>query len=243
MDRICHEPSVSGLVAPALTSLTPARIGVGRAGTRPTTAQLLRFRADHAAARDAVNAAIPQGFPASIGCSLELRTCSSGREEYLQNPATGRVLRAPDKEELSRRIPRCDVLVAVGDGLSAEAVLTQSASLLPALLQALEHEGIAHVAGPVFVHNARVGVLNALGEATGARAVILLIGERPGLSTASSLSLYMGYEPRSGCTDAHRNVLSNIHEEGTPPAEAATVAASWLASMLRLGCSGVQFKP
>jgi ethanolamine ammonia-lyase small subunit len=243
MDRICHEPIVSDLAAPMLASLTPARIGVGRAGTRPTTSQLLKFRADHAAACDAVNAPIPNVFPASIGCTLELHSQASTREDYLQNPALGRILVPADKDALSRNIPRCEVLVAVGDGLSAEAVLTQSPVLLPALFQALEREGIRDVAGPVFIHNARVGILNDLGEATAARAVILLIGERPGLSTASSISLYMGYEPRPGCSDAHRNVLSNIHVEGTLPAEAAAISASWLASMLRLGYSGVHFKP
>jgi len=232
----------SGL-AHQLKERTVARIGVGRAGCRPTTASLLSFRMDHAAACDAVREALDPDFPRQLGCSMELRTQAADRDEYLLRPALGRLLRPEDRTWISRSVRGCDVLVAVGDGLSSAAVKAQAPRLVPALIQALRDEGIAAVAGPVFVHGARVGVMNDLGEATGARAVALLVGERPGLSTAESLSIYMGFEPRDGKSDADRNLLSNIHATGIPPEEAARTAATWIAAMLRQGLSGVAFKP
>lgn len=242
MDTVLERFAQSGL-AHQLKERTVARIGVGRAGVRPTTASLLSFRTDHAAACDAVREALDPDFPRQLGCTLELRTRASDRDEYLLRPALGRLLDPGSKDDLTNSVSACDVLVAVGDGLSSAAVKAQAPRLVPVLLQALRDEGIAAVAGPVFVHGARVGVMNDLGEATKARAVALLVGERPGLSTAESLSIYMGFEPREGKSDADRNLLSNIHVTGIQPEEAARTAASWIAAMLRQGLSGVAFKP
>lgn len=234
--------SLPGL-AHQLRERTVARIAVGRAGVRPVTAELLRLRSDHAAACDAVREPLDPGLPARLGCVLELRTMVSDRDEYLLRPERGRLLRSEDKTRLTESVPFCGVLVAVGDGLSSAAVAAQTPILVPALIEALKGEAVGSVAGPVFVHGARVGVMNDLGEATCARAVVLLVGERPGLSTAESLSVYMGFQPRPGKTDADRNLLSNVHATGIPPEEAAHISASWIASMLRLQVSGVRFKP
>lgn len=241
------QPVVERFVLPGLAhqlrERTVARIAVGRAGVRPITAELLRLRTDHAAACDAVLQPLDSGLPRRLGCLLELRTRSRDRKEYLLNPELGRLLRDEDASSLAALVPSCDVLVAVGDGLSTAAVHAQAPVLVPALIEALGREGIASVAGPVFVHGARVGVMNSLGKVANARVVALLVGERPGLSTAESLSIYMGFEPRPGKTDADRNLLSNVHATGIPPEDAARTCASWIASMLRGKVSGVRFKP
>lgn len=231
-------------IAPALRGSTPARILAGRAGTRPTTAELLRFQVDHACARDAVRTAVDHELPSNLDCVLELHSAARDRGEYLLNPNAGRKLRAGEDDRLRAAIaPSPQVLVAIGDGLSSAAVDVQVPLLLPALLDCLRAEGIGSVAGPVYIHQARVGILDALGEALHPEVAILLVGERPGLATASSLSAYLGFRPRAGRTDADRNVLSNIHEGGLPPLEAAAVVAGWAASMLRQGKSGVGFRP
>ncbi|MBK8804739.1 MAG: ethanolamine ammonia-lyase light chain EutC [Fibrobacteres bacterium] len=181
-------PSRSFHRASELSALTPARIDRGRAGTRPRTAELLLFRADHAAARDAVLTELPDDFPDQVGC-----------------------------------------------------VASQAPILLPPLLASLESMQPNSVRGPVFVRNARVGVMNHLGELAQATVVVLLVGERPGLSTSKSLSVYMGWMPRPGCTYAHRNVISNIHEQGLVAQQAATVVTRWVAGMFRQRTSGAHF--
>jgi len=224
--------------------LTRARIQVGRAGTRPTTAELLRFQEDHACARDAVSTDVATDLPARLGCALESRTLARDRTEYLRDPGTGRRLREGEAARLLAAIPPDpQVLVAVGDGLSAAAVEAQVPVLLPALLDRLRREGFESIAGPVFVHLARVGMLDALGEVLRPEVGILLVGERPGLATALSLSAYLGFRPGPGRTDADRNVVSNIHEGGTQPLQAAAMVARWAASMRRQATSGVGFRP
>ena len=225
-----------------LCSRTPARIARGRAGARPRTSELLLFRADHAAARDAVLAEVPAEFPVFTGCAASVATCARDRREYVLRPDLGRRIHEHDEDTVAALGKNgCDVLVAIGDGLSSEAVTSQVPSLLPSLLACLDDEGVAVVRGPVFVRNARVGVMDHIGQLTQASVVVLLVGERPGLSTAKSLSGYMGWMPRFGCTDANRNVISNIHEDGLPALEAASVVARWAAKMLRERASGVNF--
>ncbi len=231
-------------IVPALRRSTPARILAGRAGTRPTTAELLRFQVDHAGARDAVRTSVDHELPSRLECSLELHSAAHDKTEYLLDPDAGRRLR-PGEDERTRSALQssAQVLVAVGDGLSSAAVEAQVPVLLPALLDCLRAEGFESVAGPVFVHLARVGILDSLGEILRPDVGILLIGERPGLATALGLSAYLGFRPRLGRTDAERNVLSNIHQGGIPPLEAAAVVAGWAASMRRQAGSGVGFCP
>jgi ethanolamine ammonia-lyase small subunit len=230
-------------IAPALRFSTPARILAGRCGARPLTADLLRFQVDHACARDAVRTPVDRELPDRLGCVAQIHTASHDKREYLLDPQTGRTLRQGEGERLRALLPQeAPVLVAVGDGLSSQAVESQAPLLLPALLDCLRSDKIAF-AGPIFVHGARVGVLDALGEVLAPKVGILLVGERPGLATARSLSAYLGYEPRPGRTDADRNVLSNIHEGGVPALEAAAILAGWIGQMLREGRSGVGFRP
>jgi ethanolamine ammonia-lyase small subunit len=231
-------------ITEALRDATPARILASRAGTRPTTAELLRFQVDHACARDAVRTLVDHELPSRLDCVLELHSAARDKTEYLLDPGVGRKLRIGEDERLIAELPRApQVLVAIGDGLSSAAVETQVPILLPALLDCLRAEGFESIAGPVYIHLARVGVLDALGEVVHPDVGILLVGERPGLATAQSLSAYLGFQPRLGRTDADRNVLSNIHEGGVPPLEAAAVVAGWARSMLRQGKSGVGFRP
>lgn len=229
----------------ALRGSTPARVGLGRSGPRPRTADRLVFLADHAAARDAVHATVPEDFEGRIEARLSLRTeAGRDRDVYLLRPEMGRRLTSEDAERLRTTLPRSpQVLVAVGDGLSTEAVAIQVPRLLPALMDGLRLEGFAEIAGPVWIVGARVGVLDHLGEILQPRLGILLVGERPGLATAQSLSAYMGWMPGPGRTDADRNVVSNIHDQGMPALEAAAVIASWAAAMARQQRSGVGFRP
>lgn len=229
-------------LATDLRARTTARIATGRAGTRAPTLNLLELRADHAAARDAVHSAVPIDFALYVDCAATVSTRASDRREHLLRPDLGRQL-APEDEDKIRRLGDggCDVLVAFGDGLSSEAVTAQVPALLPALFAGLALENVGRVKGPVMVRHARVGLMNQLGELAQASVVILLVGERPGLSTARSLSAYMGWEPRPGKTDADRNVLSNIHEEGLPAYEAGAQVARWAVSMLRQRTSGYLF--
>lgn len=243
MERTAVERFAHPGLAHKLREHTIARVAVGRAGPRPRTDSLLKLRADHAAARDAVREPLDPGLPRRLGCALELRTRAGDREEYLLKPHLGRLLDPDHRRLLTESVPSGSVLVAVGDGLSSPAVAAQAPVLVPCLLESLGQAGVGVVAGPVFVHGARVGVMNDLGEATCARVVVLLVGERPGLSTAESLSLYMGYEPRPGKTDADRNLLSNIHATGIRPEDAARTAVRWISGMLRERTSGVRFKP
>lgn len=229
----------------ALRNSTPARIGLGRSGPRPRTADRLAFLGDHAAARDAVHTQAPSDFPDRIKARARLRTMAGAdRTLYLLRPEMGRRMHPEDVERLRDVVsPSPQVLVAVGDGLSSEAVSIQVPRLLPALLDNLRLEGFTQVAGPVWIVGARVGVLDHLGEILKPEVGILLVGERPGLATAQSLSAYMGWMPGPGKTDADRNVVSNIHDQGMPALEAAAVIASWAAAMARQRRSGVTFRP
>lgn len=235
-------PSRSSHRASELSALTPARIDRGRAGTRPRTAELLLFRADHAAARDAVLTELPEDFPDQLGCVASVRTCAADRREYLLRPDLGRCIRPGDDQPVAALGKGgCEVLVVIGDGLSSNAAASQAPLLLPPLLASLETMRSGSVRGPIFVRNARVGVMNHLGDLAQATIVVLLVGERPGLSKSRSLSVYMGWMPRPGCTDAHRNVISNIHEQGLVAQQAAAVVARCVAGMFRESTSGAHF--
>jgi ethanolamine ammonia-lyase small subunit len=203
-----------------LGARTPARVFAGRVGTAYTTATQLALRRDHAAARDAVWAEVD--LPRDLGADLfEVRTLASGKEQYLLRPDLGRRLDPAARALLRERCPLgLDLQIAVSDGLSAAAVTAQVPTLLPLLLE--QARGRGWVVGPVFfIRHGRVGVLNDIGDILEPVVVVLLIGERPGLATAESLSAYLAYRPRPGDTDARRNLISNIHARGVPPEQAA----------------------
>ena len=226
---------------------TPARILAGRSGGSYRTETQLALRADHAAARDAVFADLDlvrdlgKEFVDLWGI-FEVCTRAENRQDYLIRPDLGRALNDSARVELGRRCPpAADIQIAIGDGLSASAVVAQVPRLLPLLQAEVALRGWT-LGQPFFIRNCRVGVLNDLGELLDPAVVILLIGERPGLATAESLSAYMAFRPRAGHDDSQRNLISNIHDRGVPPREAAPRIALLAEQMIRLQTSGVSVK-
>lgn len=222
----------------ALKKFTPARIGVGRTGTRPLTKDFLSFRIDHAAAVDAVYGEVsPQLLQAFNLFTVE--TCYGTKEEYLKRPDKGRVL-SEEGEQLIRE--RCirnpQVQIVISDGLSASAINENVLDVYPALMDSLSLYQI-DVGTPFFVKGGRVACMDAIGEILKPEAFILLIGERPGLVCAHSLSAYMCYRPRKGMKESERMVISNIHRNGTPPIEAAAHIGTLVNKMLEQKASGV----
>jgi ethanolamine ammonia-lyase small subunit len=233
---------VPGLIR-AIRARTPARILVGRAGPSYRTGTQLELRQDHAAALDAVHAELDLPRDLVKRWQLfEVRSRARDKTEYLLRPDLGRRLSEPARAEVARSCPaRGDLQVVIGDGLSAAAVVGQVPALLP-LLEAGAAERGWTFGRPFVVRYCRVGILNEVGEVLDAAVAVLLIGERPGLATAESLSAYLAYRPRPGDTDARRNLVSNIHARGVPPAAAAGRVLALAAKMRRLRTSGVDVK-
>ena len=225
-----------------LARLTPARIAQGRSGVSLPTAQALAFQAAHAAARTAVHAPLDAAAlaarlgPRFPGVHLA-RSMAADRATYLQRPDLGRRL------DPATRPPRAeaDVAVAIGDGLSALAVERNAEGFLDAFLPRAARQGW-RLAPLVVATQARVALGDEIGAALGARLVMMLIGERPGLSAADSLGLYLTYDPRPGRLDAERNCVSNIREGGLGWAEAAYRADYLVTEALRRGLTGVALK-
>ena len=222
---------------------TPARILVGRAGAAYRTGTQLDLREAHAAARDAVRAEfdLEEAFGAVFVKQwklFEVRSQAGSKDEFLLQPDRGRRFSEPSRTELLKRCSRDnDIQIAVGDGLSVPAVSTQIPGLLPLLLDGGRARG--WTVGHTFaIRYCRVGILNEIGELLNPKVAILLIGERPGLATAESLSAYMAYRPRTTHTDANRNLISNIHARGLNPQVAALRILDFAAQMMKLGTSG-----
>jgi ethanolamine ammonia-lyase small subunit len=226
-----------------LRRFTPARVGLGRAGNGMPTASHLAFQADHAAARDAVHAALDvtalqteltQGGIDSIATA----SAAPDRETYLRRPDLGRRLLEVDRTRLPS-IPGA-MLFVVCDGLSAGAVQRHAAALLARVIPALRP--VQPVAPVVIATQGRVALGDDIGDRIGAEAVAVLIGERPGLSAADSLGVYLTWQPRTGRSDAERNCISNIRPAGLPVAEAAAKLLWLIEAMRRLRLTGVALK-
>jgi ethanolamine ammonia-lyase small subunit len=244
-------------VVPALDELarrvravTPARVFTGRVGTSYRTRDLLALRADHAAARAAVDTDIDLGVPPlsalaepAVADGLFLvSSAAADRQDYLRRPEAGRRLSDAARATLLERCPAgADVQIVVGDGLSAAAVAAQVPGLLP-LLSALAAERGWRLGRTFAVRHCRVGIMNDVGAVLRPRAVVLLIGERPGLATARSLSAYLAWRPGPGMTDADRNLVANIHDRGLGHAEAARRVVGVLEAMRAAGASGIAIK-
>jgi ethanolamine ammonia-lyase small subunit len=231
----------------AIRARTPARILTGRAGLAYHTAMQLDLRRDHAFALDAVHAEID--LERDLGaelvqrfCLFEARTQADSKARFLMRPDLGRVLAGPSRDDVLRFCPKgIDLQVVIGDGLSAAAVAAQVPRLLPLLAEATQARGWSF-GRPFVIRYCRVGVLNDIGELLDPAVVVLLIGERPGLATAESLSAYLAYRPRPGHTDAQRNLISNIHARGISPEEAASRILALAEKMVQLKTSGVAVK-
>jgi len=192
-----------------LRQFTPARVAQGRTGHSLPTAELLRFQLDHARARDAVYEALD---PNSLGLPhLLLRSAAGDRETYLRRPDLGRRL----SDESGARVQKgdYDAAICIADGLSARAVHRHAAGLLGELRPLLEAEHW-RLAPLVVVLQGRVAIGDEIGERLGAAQLVLMIGERPGLTSPDSLGIYLTWAPRPGRTDAERNCISNIRSEG-----------------------------
>jgi ethanolamine ammonia-lyase small subunit len=219
---------------------------MGRAGASYRTATQLDLRRDHAAAVDAVRAELDLGrdlgmeFVARWGL-VEVQSQARDKAEYLARPDLGRRFAVAAAAGLRECPPGADLQVAVGDGLSAAAVAAQVPQLLPLLLDGAAGRGWT-CGRPFFIRYCRVGILNEIGARLDPAVAVLLIGERPGLAAADSLSAYLAYRPRPGHTDAQRNLISNIHTRGTTPAEAASRVLRLASELMRLGRSGVSVK-
>jgi ethanolamine ammonia-lyase small subunit len=230
-----------------LRKLTPARVALGRAGASLPTKALLDFTLDHARARDAVHAAFEvSGLVASIatlGCTaIAVASRAGNRQDYLKRPDLGRRLDQPSVDLLtSREGAPCDVAIVIGDGLSPAAIHAHAAELLKSLLPRLASEGVS-CGGIVVASGARVAIGDEIGALLKARMVVMLIGERPGLSAPDSLGAYLTFAPEIGRTDAERNCISNIHREGLGYDEAAHKIGWLVREGLRRNVTGVALK-
>lgn len=220
---------------------TPARIGLGRAGARYKTETMLRARADHAAAQDSVFSDVPESFIKAQKL-IPVQTLCKDKDEYLTRPDLGRRF-SPEQLEVIKRTcgDNPQVLIVIGDGLSSAAIEANIADMVPALKQGLEMYGI-HTGDILFIKYARVGAMDDIGEATHAKVICMLVGERPGLVTAESMSAYIAYNPRHGLPESKRTVISNIHRGGTNPAEAGAHAAQLIKTMLDKKASGIDLR-
>ena len=231
----------------ALRKCTPARLVVGRAGPAYRTATQLDLREDHAIAVDAVHAELDLArdfgvdFIGRTGL-FEVMTLAADKLHYLQRPELGRKLSEQARAEIREKcVSNVALQIAIGDGLSAAAIAAQVPHLLPCLEAGAKERGWTF-GRPFAIRYCRVGVLNDIGDLLAPQVVVLLIGERPGLATAESLSAYMAYRPRSGHTDAQRNLISNIHARGVDSATAARRIFALAEQMRQQETSGVAIK-
>jgi ethanolamine ammonia-lyase small subunit len=234
-----------------LRSLIAARVSLPMSGHSLATSEVLAFQLAHAQARDAVHAAfdgvafaarLRDELPVLADRGIEvltLRTSAVDRASYLRHPQKGRALDAKSAALLNAA--SCDLVITIADGLSAIAVEKNAIPLLALLLPRLQEEG--WTLGPVtLVEQGRVAVVDAIGEALGARCGLMLIGERPGLSAADSMGVYLTWEPRVGRTDAERNCLSNIRDGGLLVEKAADRLMLLMTAARARGLTGVDLK-
>jgi ethanolamine ammonia-lyase small subunit len=222
-----------------MRNATPARIAVGRCGTRQKTSTLLNFLADHAAAQDAVFMDVNDDFLEKNNL-FKTVTVVVDKAEYLKRPELGKKLSEESKKMI---LEKCEsgkqVQIIIVDGLSSTAIEANVADVLPALIQGLKSEGIS-VGTPFFVKYGRVRVEDEIGMLLNCDVVVELVGERPGLVTAESMSSYMIYRPSSNTVEADRTVISNIHKGGTPPTEAGAHMATVVKKILENKASGIK---
>jgi ethanolamine ammonia-lyase small subunit len=227
----------------ALMASTTARIGVGRAGPRYSTAELLLFQGDHAVTQDALYRDVDQKLLDEFKLFTVQTKVTGGKQEYLLRPDLGRLLNDDAKRIINEKCQKnVNIQLVVGDGLSAAAIEANLRQIFPVIRQGVQTAGLTF-GTPFFIKYARVGVMNDVGELIKPDVVILLIGERPGLGRAESMSAYMGYKPKYGDTDADRDVVCNIFENGgTNPLEGGAFVVQIAQKMRKNQASGVKLK-
>jgi ethanolamine ammonia-lyase small subunit len=241
-----QEPAIPDFLD-RIRSRTPARVLAGSAGAGYRTETQLDLRQAHAAARDAVRTELDLERDLGAECVrhwqlFEVWTQARSKDEYLLRPDLGRQLREDAVRTIQARCsPGADLQIVIGDGLSVTAVSAQIPGLLPSIAQRAK-DRCWTVGQPFVIRYCRVGVMNHIGDLLAPKVVALLIGERPGLATAESLSVYMAYRPRAGHSDAQRNLISNIHARGVPQEAAAERIVNLAAQMMRRERSGVEIK-
>jgi ethanolamine ammonia-lyase small subunit len=229
-----------------LRNLTPARVGLGRAGASMPTEALLDFTLAHARARDAVHAAfdvsaIIAGLDGLGLGAIDVRSRARNRKEYLGRPDLGRTLDPASTPLLARQAGGCRLAIVIGDGLSPAAVNAHAVQVVRGLVPRLAADAI-EIGRAVVATGARVALGDEIGAIIGARMMVMLIGERPGLSAPDSLGAYLTFAPRVGRTDAERNCVSNIHGAGLGHDEAALRIAWLIREGLARGVTGVALK-
>lgn len=230
----------SGLVN--LAASTAARLAVGRAGPRPRTRSVLLFGADHAVTQDAIFGDVPTALLDQFGL-FTVQTNVTTQDEFLLRPDLGRELDDDAKRLVAEKCAKKpQVQIVVGDGLSAAAVTNNLPQIYPVLEQGLRDAGLT-LGTPFFVRYCRVGVMNDVNDIVQADVVVLLIGERPGLGVADALSVYSGWRPTAGKTDAHRDVICMITENGgTNPLEAGAFVVEHVKNVMKHQASGVELR-
>jgi ethanolamine ammonia-lyase small subunit len=222
-----------------LTQSTPARIGLWRTGTRPLTKDLLRLRCDHAAAVDSIYGTVNQQVLDEFSL-FTTYTQTEHKEDYLRRPDHGRLLTDESVMKIRQScIHKPQVQIVVSDGLSANAIDANLSDVLPALLDSIQANGLT-CGTSFFVARGRVACMDHIGDILQPETLVILIGERPGLVSSSSMSAYMCYRPQKGMLESNRNVISNIHRGGTPPIEAGAHIGTMLKQMLEQQASGVK---
>ena len=240
--RIMVEDPVDAEGLRNLCAATTARLGVGRAGPRPKTAQSLLFKADHSVTQDAIYGVVDQTVLDALNL-FTVHTKVADRGEYLLRPDLGRLLNDEAKQLISEKCKKSpDVQICVGDGLSAAAIDNNVREIYPVLKQGLKSAGLT-VGTPFFIQNARVGVMNDVNRIIGAKVLVILIGERPGLGIADAMSAYLGYDPQPGKTDADRDLLCMITTHGgVNPLEAGAYVVELIKRMIKHSASGVKLR-
>ncbi len=221
-----------------LKEKTPARLGAGRAGPRYKTLTMLRFRADHAAAQDAVFSQVPEDFPEKHGL-VGVQTRCRDKDEYLTRPDLGRCFDEENQKKIKAAVPTAPrVQLVIGDGLSSAAIMANALDCMAAIRDGLKLKNM-ELGQTLFVRYCRVGAGDAIGDVTDCELVCMLVGERPGLVTDKSMSAYITYKPKTGVLESSRTVVSNIHAQGTPAVEAGAHIAGLIETILNKKVSGV----
>lgn len=218
---------------------TPARIGVGRSGPRPLTNTMLKFRFDHAAAVDTVYGEVEQALLQKLQLFTIGTKAEEDKETYILRPDYGRKLSDEAKKTLLEKCQKnAKVQIIVSNGLSAEAINANLENVYLSLQQSLQSLGY-QTGTPFYIEQGRVGLMDDIGELLQPEVIVYLIGERPGLVSAESMSAYICYKPRKDTIESDRTVVSNIHKGGIPPVEAGAFLGNIVQKILKYEASGV----
>ncbi|VBB09647.1 ethanolamine ammonia-lyase light chain [Lucifera butyrica] len=224
-----------------LKKTTNARIGLGRAGDRCKTETLLKFRADHAVAMDAVWSYVDESIVDQFGF-FKVQTLVEDKEQYIKRPDLGRLFSQETIDHIKHNcIHNPEVQIIATDGLSSCAINANLADIYPMIMDGLTAKGYT-IGTPIFVKYGRVAAMDKISEALQARVTILLVGERPGLATGESMSSYMAYESSTLKPESQRTVISNIHRRGVPAVEAGAQIVNLVEVLMREKKSGVELK-